>query len=271
MRQGPLEKGMASNLACKMRFILIFLVLVAALWGCRLQKVDETLPSPAEELPEPDPFEIVVMGYSAKNRPIEGIVFGKEEPTALVLGGIHGDEKAGSALCLELIRVLHRNPALFQARRIIVIPIANPDGYVQNTRNNANDIDLNRNFHLKDPLLGDPFDFYFPPEPAASAIIDVIRDFPPCMILSIHQPLNCVDYDGPGETIVRSLSHQWPIPVRKLGARPGSLGSYAGETLGIPTITIELPEEASFLSRKELWDRFGPILLSLIEHPHLSR
>ena len=57
------------------------------------------------------------------------------------------------------------------------------------------------------------------------------------------------------------------LPVKKLGARPGSLGSYTGEELGIPTITMELPKAASKLSKQALWDRYGPAVLAAITYP----
>jgi protein MpaA len=61
------------------------------------------------------------------------------------------------------------------------------------------------------------------------------------------------------------------LPVRKLGAKPGSLGSYAGETLGIPIITFELPRGASELSLELLWSKYGNTLLAAILYPELAK
>jgi protein MpaA len=57
------------------------------------------------------------------------------------------------------------------------------------------------------------------------------------------------------------------LPVRKLGVRPGSLGSYAGVELGVPIITLELPRNASDLSVDELWGRYGPSLVAAVLYP----
>ncbi len=57
------------------------------------------------------------------------------------------------------------------------------------------------------------------------------------------------------------------LPVKKIGARPGSLGSYTGETLGIATITLELPAEASKDGEQALWDKYGKALLAAVLYP----
>jgi murein peptide amidase A len=75
-------------------------------------------------------------------------------------------------------------------------------------------------------------------------------------VLTLHEPLQCVDYDGPAKAL--------PVPVKKLGSRPGSLGSYAGITLGIPTITFELPRNAASQSPKFLWRFYGEALIQTV-------
>ena len=57
------------------------------------------------------------------------------------------------------------------------------------------------------------------------------------------------------------------LPIRKLGARPGSLGSYAGETLGIPIVTFEMLQSDAGLSGERLWRRYGKALLAAIVYP----
>ena len=84
------------------------------------------------------------------------------------------------------------------------------------------------------------------------------------MIVSIHQPLKCIDYDGPAKELAEEMARHCDLPVRKIGAMPGSLGSYAGITLGIPIITLELPKEATNLNSEVLWQRYGPVLIAAI-------
>ena len=57
------------------------------------------------------------------------------------------------------------------------------------------------------------------------------------------------------------------LPVKKVGARPGSLGSYAGVTLGIPIITFEMTEADSKLNSEAIWQKYGRALLAAIVYP----
>ncbi len=57
------------------------------------------------------------------------------------------------------------------------------------------------------------------------------------------------------------------LPVKKVGAQPGSLGSYAGLTLGIPIITLELRGEDSRLNGQLLWQRYGKMLIAAVVYP----
>ncbi len=56
------------------------------------------------------------------------------------------------------------------------------------------------------------------------------------------------------------------LPIRKLGALPGSLGSYAGVDLRIPTITLELPRGVERLDPEDLWELYGSALVASIIH-----
>jgi protein MpaA len=103
-------------------------------------------------------------------------------------------------------------------------------------------------------------------EPESRAIERLIIEERPARIISIHQPLGCVDYDGPAAELARIMADSTGLPVRKLGGRPGSLGSWAGFDRGIPIITLELPGSAGRLDREELWRRYGPALLAAIRY-----
>lgn len=88
----------------------------------------------------------------------------EDEPEALYVGGIHGDEPTSTFLCLKFISLLLENYGADQAvtdivnnLEIWVMPLMNPDGYANNSRytihNNYYE-DLNRSFpdRLKDPV-----------------------------------------------------------------------------------------------------------------------
>lgn len=62
-------------------------------------------------------------------------------------GGLHGDEPASTEALLYLLYDLLHNPenaSLFEQIELAIVPMANIDGYLKQTRNNAEDLDLNR-------------------------------------------------------------------------------------------------------------------------------
>jgi len=59
------------------------------------------------------------------------------------------------------------------------------------------------------------------------------------------------------------------LPVKKLGAKPGSLGSYAGVDMGVPIITFELRRDDSKLDSETLWKRYGKALIAAIIYPDM--
>jgi protein MpaA len=167
---------------------------------------------------------------------------------------------------LRLAAALSADPFLLASHTLLIIPVANPDGLAANTRHNASGIDLNRNF-ISDQPCDHPSFGHSLSEPESRFIAQILHDFSPHRILTIHQPLACIDYDGPAQPLAEHMAPFCPIPVKKLGARPCSLGSYAGEMLQIPIITLELTAEDSNLSEPDRWQKYGQCLLSVITYP----
>jgi hypothetical protein len=66
----------------------------------------------------------------------------------LITGGLHGDEPAGVEAVLQFLE--RDNTALLKDFSFLVIPCINPYGYVHNTRETLNDIDINRAFETED-------------------------------------------------------------------------------------------------------------------------
>ena len=95
-----------------------------------------------------------------------------------------------------------------------------------------------------------------------------IERYKPSRIVTYHQPLKCVDYDGEGaQAIAEAMGVYTDLPVKRLGGRPGSLGSYFGIDHNIPCITFELPKNATQMDTDELWDRYGQASLAAIVYP----
>lgn len=138
---------------------------------------------------------------------------------------------------------------------LLFIPCLNPDGLQNNTRTNANGVDLNRNF----PTLnwgedtsgaGDNSSDYYGGSSAASEIetqflIDTIKKYSPSLVITLHAPYKIVNYDGPAEEIAQKISKiiNYPVEASIGYPTPGSFGTYCGVERQIPTITLELDEK----------------------------
>ncbi len=77
----------------------------------------------------------------------------ENEPEIRLAGNIHGDEQIGTENTLYFLRYLLTNYGsnsavqnLVNNREIWILPILNPDGHVSDVRNNANGVDLNRDY-----------------------------------------------------------------------------------------------------------------------------
>ncbi|TWT48487.1 M14 family zinc carboxypeptidase [Botrimarina hoheduenensis] len=227
--------------------------------------------SPEKRFPAlPTGIEEVELGRSLDDQPILARVWSHPEPTGarpetiFMLASIHGSEPAGTPLMQRFEEWLVEQDDPRLPRQIVMTPIANPDGYAAGERFNRNGVDLNRNFpagnrteatrHGERPLS----------EPESAALLRALRRYPPTRVLSIHQPLECIDYDGPGQAIATAMSRAigGRLPVEKLGGRPGSLGSYVGETLGKPIITLELFASEQDRGAEALWQDYGPALIA---------
>ena len=207
-----------------------------------------------------------LLGRSVQGRPITAQVLGNGSDTTFILGSIHGDEAVGTPLTKRLAEHLSAHPELLDGRRVVLVAAGNPDGIAAGTRGNIHGVDLNRNFQTSNwtpeasngsrPLS----------EPETQALQRAILEYRPNRIVAIHQPLDCVDYDGPGRELAAHIAKHCLLPVKKLGARPGSLGSFSGEQLGIPTITVELPAAAGALNEAQLWNKYGPAMTAAITY-----
>ena len=177
--------------------------------------------------------------------------------TILFIGVFHGDEPEGEPLILRLMEEIKSSPQIINEKTLLFIPTLNPDGKESSTRVNANGVDLNRNFPTcnweKSEIKNNYYSGRFPAsEIETRFVINILEEFSPSSILTIHNPYNVVNYDGPAKELAVEFAGINGYPVcENIGyPTPGSLGSYAGQEKNIPTITLELPEKTSI---DKLW------------------
>lgn len=256
---------------------LLFITVLLTLPACSSQqKIALTEPEPESNhvldpksdpdlfITDPGPNGIcLIISKTIKGRLIPFYIFNEDsKETILILATIHGNESAGTPLLKEMVLQLKDNPSLTHGRRIVLVPIANPDGYAAKTRSNAAGVDLNRNFPAENYSARRNRGNQALSEPESKAIADLFDLYKPDRVVSIHQPIGCIDYDGPAKDLAHAIAKAAKLPVRKLGLRKGSLGSFIGKTNNTAIITLELPSSASRLSQS--WNKYGQALLTAI-------
>lgn len=186
----------------------------------------------------------------------------KSAPRILFIGGIHGDEYSSVSVTFKWLNKLRKHHS--GAFDWHFLPVLNPDGLLQrkSSRVNANKVDLNRNF-IPAPEFSEPLEHwqkrakkrlrYYPghkplSEPESRVIHDLIDQYRPTVIVSVHAPHGILDFDG-GIQPPRKLG---PLHLRQLGTYPGSLGNYGWFVKNIPVVTIELPYAGIMPSKRDI-------------------
>ncbi len=190
----------------------------------------------------------MIVGASVEGRAIEAVdVAGTRDApgvAALVFGAIHGDEPGSAELCRRFVDALAVTPP---AHRTLVIPALNPDGLHAGRKNNARDVDLNRNFAARNWQRAHERGYDPGPapesEPETTALVALIARHQPRALVAVHQPFRCVNWDGSGQGLADMMAAACGYPsVASVGyPTPGSFGSRYGVDEGRCVVTFELP------------------------------
>lgn len=182
------------------------------------------------------------LGTSRQGRAIVEHARGSEGGL-LVFGAIHGDEPGSALLCERFLARV----APLDGPSLSIVPVLNPDGLLRNHKDNANGVDLNRSFPARSWTREHPVP-YFPgsrpgSEPETQVLAQLVEARRPDLIIAVHQPFECVNWDGPADDVAAAISVRTGLPLRPgMGyPTPGSFGSWAGVDRGIAVITLELP------------------------------
>jgi protein MpaA len=230
-------------------------------------------------------------GWSVEGRPLIYVEFGDAQAsnTSLILSMVHGDEITPLFIGLQLVQWMREHGKSVPDTRVVIAPLVNPDGFFLKPRRRMNDrgVDVNRNFPTSDwpkralaawktRYRSDPrrFPGNAPgSEPETRFQQQLLETIRPQKILSIHSPLNHLDYDGPNSVTLARFPKEYVTEAQKLrrqlraissGFFPGSLGNYAGQEKGIPTLTLELPT-ADSAKAPAYWEKFRTGIYTMIE------
>ena len=242
--------------------------------------------------PCPSDIQWKIGGYSVEGRPLLHADLGNPGSlnTPLIFSMVHGDEVTPLYLGLELLRWVRENSKSLGDHRMVIAPMVNPDSFFKKPRSRVNSrgAPVNRNCPTRDwdarakKAWKDRFKSHprrFPghvpdSEPETRFQRDLIASVRPLKILSVHAPLNFMDYDGPTHLSLAQFPKDYVQECLKLrkslkatsgGFFPGSLGNYAGQELGIPTLTLELPS-ADPAKARVYWERFRHGIKTMIEY-----
>lgn len=159
----------------------------------------------------------------------------------LVIGSIHGDERAGE----RVVRRLLKRQNLPVDLDLWVVRTINPDGAAAYRRTNANGVDLNRNF---------PFDWRTSPrgetwsgprpmsEPESQVLRRLVKRLDPWLVVSFHQPLFGVGINDEGRKTIRALAAGMALPVREFncsGVCRGTFSSWVNNRTDGLAVTVE--------------------------------
>jgi protein MpaA len=128
-----------------------------------------------------------------------------------------------------------------------LIPALNLDGLAGGSKNNANDVDLNRNFDAAN-WSAEHAAGYFPgaapaSEPETRALIDLIEQSGATRLIALHSPFRTVNWDGAGQALAEEMAARNGYgATADIGyPTPGSFGSRYGVELGLEVVTLEIP------------------------------
>ena len=162
----------------------------------------------------------ITLGSSRRGRPIRAFYRGAggADHVLVVLGQMHGDEKAGAST----VAWIRRNVKPLPGTGFWIVPTMNPDGNARGTRVNARGVDLNRNWPTSGwTSAGRGSRYWGGPRPASEpetrAVMRFLTDVRPDYIASIHQPLYGIGRNNIDVPWERRLSSYLRLPRKYFG------------------------------------------------------
>ena len=187
------------------------------------------------EAPERRRWEAHRIGTSVEGRPIvvHRNIRTDSRVSVLAIATVHGDERGVAPVGVELTTV--PIPIGVDA---YVVPVANPDGWAKGSRNNARDVDLNRNFPWWWTRAdGGP---EAASEPETRALMALVERLRPAVTVWIHQPYEYVSAIDPrAEPMARAWADAAGLAFEPPIAQHGGGETWTHKTLGLPSILVE--------------------------------
>lgn len=221
------------------------------------------------------------IGTSVQGRSILAYRFGNGSSRIVYVGGTHGNEKSSVYTLNAWVDYLERNYASIPSRRtIVVIPNLNPDGFAVNSRTNANNVDLNRNFPANNWKKGVtmPGGSYNPKgggskplsEPESKALANYVQSTGPRLVLTYHAAAGVVMPNDSGDSdklarVYDQKSNLYYQPNSQTGEifeydTTGAFEDWLHDKVGTPAVLVELWTMSSsefYKNQPAMWHMVG--------------
>jgi murein peptide amidase A len=191
-----------------------------------------------------------VLGRSVLKRPIAAVQVGDPVGTrvALVVGVIHGDERAGLRIVRAIKREASRDPGALAGTQLWAIATVNPDGLGAHARKNARGVDLNRNFPYRWKGNVPHSSGYYPgprpsSEPETRAVMAFVRRIRPDLSIWFHQPWGAVlaCHGSPQIAVQYARLVGMRTSCRGAGLRGTAISWEANALPGSAAFVVEMP------------------------------
>ncbi len=186
------------------------------------------------------------LGYTALGNTIYILEIGDSQEVTLIVGGIHGDEFGSLHLLYKLAYFLNESPNLI-TKKVVIIPMLNPDGLLADTRTNSNGVDIVENFPSRNwsPVYQDD-DVYPGSEPASETetllVMEVLNTYKPSKIIALTSSSGHISFSGPAQGLANNISQNNGYDIIYDQKDMGSLGEYLGRDLNISCVNINLSD-----------------------------
>jgi len=227
-------------------------------------------------LAERNGWRAEVIGESARGVPLVSW-WPSGRPTRLVFAAIHGEEAVTLQAAHHLLRVVTAADAC-----AVVVPVVNPDGVLEGTRQNARGVDLNRNFagagwrdapsptfwptsvtrtSERRTLLSSPGTAPGS-EPEVQALCRLVERLEPELVIDLHTPLEClIARSERGLSFAQHLAEPTGLNIvtELEGPTPGDSAEWC-ESVGAAAVTYEF----ELAPMPQLWLRHADALVRCV-------
>jgi len=200
------------------------------------------------------------IGQSVQGRPIVAYSFGSGATTVLFTGGMHGSEPSGYTTMLAFAQYLRAYGNIVPAdKRIVIVPNTNPDGIAADSRNDSQNVNIDRNFPTADWIASIETTSGTLPtgggvtsgsEPETVALMTLTNQLQPRLEVSFHAQGALVgankfaDSTAIGDVYASTVGYSTMYyDAEAVMGYPmtGEYEDWMGESMGIPAILVELP------------------------------